>query len=41
MDLLTRTVREPRIGVAKGEFVVPDSFFEPLSREVLEAFSGK
>ncbi|HEX4133375.1 MAG TPA: hypothetical protein VHY84_02040 [Bryobacteraceae bacterium] len=33
--------RKPRIGVAKGEFVVPDSFFEPLPDEMLNAFSGK
>jgi antitoxin (DNA-binding transcriptional repressor) of toxin-antitoxin stability system len=34
-------VRRPRIGVAKGQFVVPESFFEPLPDEVLKAFSGK
>jgi antitoxin (DNA-binding transcriptional repressor) of toxin-antitoxin stability system len=33
-------VRKPRIGVAKGEFVIPDSFFEPLPDEILKAFSG-
>ena len=31
----------PRIGVAKGEFTVPDSFFESLPGDVLKAFSGK
>ncbi len=31
---------QPRIGVAKGEFVVPDSFFEPLPDEILKAFNG-
>jgi antitoxin (DNA-binding transcriptional repressor) of toxin-antitoxin stability system len=36
-----RQVREPRIGVAKGLFKVPDSFFEPLSDAVLKAFGGK
>ena len=33
-------VREPRIGAATGEFVVPDSFFEPLPDEILKALSG-
>ena len=33
--------QKPRLGVAKGEFVIPDSFFEPLSDEILKAFSGK
>lgn len=30
----------PRLGVAKGEFEVPDSFFEPLPEEILKAFNG-
>ncbi len=38
---LPQAVRKPRIGVAKNEFVVPDSFFEPLPEEILKAFSGK
>jgi antitoxin (DNA-binding transcriptional repressor) of toxin-antitoxin stability system len=33
--------RKPRIGVAKGEFEIPDAFFEPLPDDVLEAFLGK
>jgi antitoxin (DNA-binding transcriptional repressor) of toxin-antitoxin stability system len=33
-------IRKPRLGVAKGEFTVPDSFFEPLPDEILKAFSG-
>jgi antitoxin (DNA-binding transcriptional repressor) of toxin-antitoxin stability system len=33
-------VRKPRIGAAKGQFVVPDSFFDPLPDEILKAFSG-
>ena len=33
--------RTPRIGVAKGKFSVPDSFFEPLPKEILKAFRGK
>ena len=31
----------PRIGVAKGKFLVPDSFFEALPNEILKAFRGK
>jgi antitoxin (DNA-binding transcriptional repressor) of toxin-antitoxin stability system len=34
-------VRKPRIGAARGEFVVPDSFFEPLPDDIVKAFSGK
>jgi antitoxin (DNA-binding transcriptional repressor) of toxin-antitoxin stability system len=34
-------VRAPRIGAARGEFVVPDSFFEPLPDEIIKAFSGE
>ena len=40
-SLVKKAVRKPRIGAAKGEFVVPDSFFEPLPDEILKAFSGK
>lgn len=36
-----KSVRKPRIGAAKGQFVVPDSFFEPLPEEVLKGFSGR
>jgi antitoxin (DNA-binding transcriptional repressor) of toxin-antitoxin stability system len=32
---------KPRIGVAKGEFVVPEAFFEPLPNEILKAFGRK
>ncbi len=39
--LRKKAVRAPRIGVAKGRFVVPDSFFEPLPDEILKAFTGK
>jgi antitoxin (DNA-binding transcriptional repressor) of toxin-antitoxin stability system len=32
---------EPRsVGLHRGTFSVPDSFFEPLPAEVLEAFEG-
>jgi antitoxin (DNA-binding transcriptional repressor) of toxin-antitoxin stability system len=40
-SLRKKAVRRPRIGVARGEFVVPDSFFEPLPEEIVQAFSGK
>ena len=32
---------KPRLGVAKGEFSVPESFFEPLPDELLKAFGGQ
>jgi antitoxin (DNA-binding transcriptional repressor) of toxin-antitoxin stability system len=38
--LRKKGLRKPRIGAAKGEFVVPDSFFDPLPDEILNAFSG-
>ena len=38
---LWRKARKSRIGAAKGELVVPDSFFEPLPEELLKAFNGK
>jgi antitoxin (DNA-binding transcriptional repressor) of toxin-antitoxin stability system len=40
-SLLKKGVRKPRIGVAKGELMVPDSFFEPLPGEILKAFRGE
>ena len=39
--LLTRKLRKPRIGVAKGEFTVPDRFFAPLPEDILKAFTGE
>lgn len=39
-SLRKKTVRKPRIGAAKGEFVVPDSFFDPLPADILKAFHG-
>lgn len=36
-----KEISEPRIGAARGEFEIPDSFFEPLPDEILKAFSGK
>jgi hypothetical protein len=34
-----RTSKRP-VGLASGEFDVPDSFFEPLPEDVLSAFDG-
>jgi hypothetical protein len=34
-------LQKARIGVAKGEFMVPDSFFEPLPGELLKEFAGQ
>jgi len=39
--LRKKTVAKPRLGVAKGEFSVPESFFEPLPDELLKAFGGQ
>jgi antitoxin (DNA-binding transcriptional repressor) of toxin-antitoxin stability system len=36
-----KSVRKPRIGVAKGEIEIPDSFFEPLPEEILKFFRGE
>ena len=33
--------RVPRVGVAKGEYTVPDSFFDPLPDDLLKAFNGE
>jgi prevent-host-death family protein len=36
------TRSEPRpIGMMKGEFTLPPSFFEPLPEEILAAFEGR
>ena len=40
-SLRKKPVRKPRIGAARGEFVVPDSFFDPLPDELLKAFHGE
>ncbi len=34
-----KPTRKPRLGVAEGEFVVPDSFFEPLPEDLLKSFN--
>ena len=33
--------RRPRIGLAKGEFEIPESFYEPLPPDILAAFEGE
>lgn len=33
--------KQPKLGVAQGEFQVPDSFFEPLPDDILKAFEGE
>ena len=30
---------KPRLGAAKGKFVIPDSFFDPLPDDLLKAFN--
>lgn len=35
------TVKQRPIGLSKGKFQVPASFFEPLTDEMLDAFEGK
>jgi len=35
------TVKQRPIGLSKGKFQVPPSFFEPLTDEMLDAFEGK
>ena len=40
--LLPEASRKPRrLGLAKGQFTVSESFFEPLPPDVLDAFEGK
>ena len=36
----SEVVRKLRIGVAKEQFSVPDSFFEPLPEDILKGFAG-
>jgi antitoxin (DNA-binding transcriptional repressor) of toxin-antitoxin stability system len=38
---LPATVRPRPIGLAAGEFVVPDDFDDPLPDDLLDAFEGK
>lgn len=40
-SLAQKPKKKPRIGAGKGEFTVPDSFFEPMPEEWLKAFDGE
>ena len=40
-SLTKKPKKKPRIGAGKGEFTVPDSFFEPMPDEWLKAFYGE
>jgi len=35
------SLKQRPIGLSKGKFQVPESFFEPLTKEILDAFEGK
>ena len=35
------SARKPRIGIYKGKFTVPASFFEPLPDEIQRYFEGR
>jgi len=37
----TITVKQRPIGFSKDKLQVPESFFEPLANEILDAFEGK
>ena len=39
--LKIKSKKRRKIGLAKGDFKVPESFFEPLSDEILKGFSGE
>jgi antitoxin (DNA-binding transcriptional repressor) of toxin-antitoxin stability system len=36
-----KTGHKRPVGLAKGQFEVPESFFEPLPDDLLDAFGGK
>ena len=38
---LARKKNKARIGSFKGQFTIPDSFFEPLPEDILKAFNGE
>jgi len=42
LTILSPPPSQPRpIGLAKGQFTVPDDFNAPLAEDVLQAFEGK
>jgi len=40
ISLMSSTLKKRVIGLAKGDFIVPDDFFEPLPDDVLKGFEG-
>ena len=38
---IKQKVRKFRFGVSKGQYEVPESFFEPLPDEILKGFGAK
>ena len=40
VGLKSKSTKKRVIGLAKGDFVVPDDFFDPLPDELLAAFEG-
>ena len=40
VGLKSKSTKNRVIGLAKGDFVVPDDFFDPLPDEMLAAFEG-
>ena len=39
---IAKKTENPRpIGLAKGQFIVPDEFFHPLPEEIQDSFTGK
>ena len=36
----TENINQRPIGLAKGQFKIPDSFFEPLPDDILDGFEG-
>lgn len=39
--ILQPSTRKPRIGIYKGRFKVPKSFFDPLPEEIQKYFEGR
>ena len=40
-SLAQKPKQKPRIGAFKGQFTIPDSFFDPLPDDLLKAFNGE
>jgi hypothetical protein len=40
-EKLSSAMEKRPIGLAKGRFEIPESFFEPLPDDMLDAFEGK